>query len=250
MNKKTVLVTGSSIGLGASIIKKFASNNYNVIINYNTHEKEAKKLQEEIIKNYNIECLCIKCDISNEKEIQNMHNQIKNKFGTINVLVNNAAISIDSLFEDKTKENFMKILDINLVSPFLLSKLIGQDMYNNNKNGNCSIINISSTNGIDSYYEYSLDYDASKSALINLTHNLANHFSPHIRVNCVCPGWINTPMNKELDELYIKKEEEKILLKRFAEPEEIANLVYFLTTNEASYINDSIIKIDGGRKND
>ena len=105
-----------------------------------------------------------------------------------------------------------------------------------------------SNNGIDSYYEYSLDYDASKAALINMTHNLANHYAPYININCVCPGWINTPMNKDMDNEFRKKEEEKILLNRFAHPKEIANLVYFLSTDEASYINDSIIRIDGGKK--
>ena len=247
MNKKCILVTGSSIGLGSSIIKKFASNNYNVILNYNNHEKEAYILKEEIENKYDVECLCIKCDLRNEDEINNMYKQIKEKYEYIDVLVNNAGIAIDSLFEDKNKENFMKILEVNLVAPFLLTKLIGKDMYENKK-GN--IINISSTNGIDSYYEYSLDYDASKAALINLTHNLANHYSPYVRVNCVCPGWINTPMCKELDKEFKEKEENKILLNRFAEPEEIANLVYFLASDEANYINDSIIKIDGGVKHE
>lgn len=247
MNKKCVLVTGSSIGLGASIIKKFASNNYNVILNYNTHEKEAFILKEELENKYDIDCLCIKCDLRREEDINNMYKQIKEKYEYIDVLVNNAGIAIDSLFEDKNKDNFMKILEVNLIAPFLLAKLMGKDMYEN-KNG--SIINISSTNGIDSYYEYSLDYDASKAALINLTHNLANHYSPYVRVNCVCPGWINTPMCKELDKEFKEKEEKKILLNRFAETEEIANLVYFLSSDEASYINDSIIKIDGGVKHE
>ena len=114
------------------------------------------------------------------------------------------------------------------------------------KEGN--IINISSTNGIDTYYEYSLDYDASKAAVINLTHNFASHYAPYVNVNCVCPGWINTPMNKNLDKEFIKDEENKILLGRFANPEEITALVYFLSTDEANYINDSIIRIDGGKK--
>ena len=170
---------------------------------------------------------------------------VKEKYEYIDVLVNNAGIAIDTLFEDKTKKQFMKTLEINLVAPFLLSKLFGEDMFKN-KTGN--IINISSTNGIDSYYQYSLDYDSSKAGLINLTHNLSNHFAPYVRVNCVCPGWVKTPMNSELGEEYIKSEEEKILLNRFANPEEIANLVYFLSSNDASYINDSIIKIDGGVK--
>ena len=245
MNKKVVLVTGASQGLGSSIIEKFASNNYNVILNYNSHEKEAFEIKKNLENKYNIDCLCIKCDLSNEEDINNMYQKVKEKYEYIDVLINNAGIAIDTLFDDKTKDNFMKTLDINLVAPFLLSKLFGKDMYENKK-GN--IINISSTNGIDSYYEYSLDYDSSKAALINLTHNLANHYSPYVRVNCVCPGWINTPMNKELDKEFIEKEEKKILLNRFAEVNEIANLIYFLSSDEASYINDSIIKIDGGVK--
>ena len=247
MNKKTVLVTGSSIGLGASIIRKFASNNYNVIINYNTNMEKAEQLANELNEKYKTDYLLIKCDITNEQEVQNMYNIIKEKFGTLDVLVNNAGIAIDTTFEDKTKENFRKTLELNLTAPFFLTRLFADDMYNN-KQG--KIINISSTNAIDSYYEFSLDYDASKAALINLTHNLANHYSPYINVNCVCPGWINTPMNQELSEEFKQKEINKILLNRFADPEEIANLVYFLSTDEASYINDSIIKIDGGVKHD
>ena len=247
MNKKTVLVTGSSIGLGASIIRKFASNNYNVIINYNTNEEKAEQLANELSNKYHTDYLLVKCDITNDQEVQNMYNKIKEKFNHLDVLVNNAGIAIDTTFEDKTKENFRKTLELNLIAPFFLTKLFADDMY---KNKQGKIINISSTNGIDSYYEFSLDYDASKAALINLTHNLANHYAPYINVNCVCPGWINTPMNKELDDEFKEKENKKILLNRFAEPEEIANLVYFLSTDEASYINDSIIKIDGGVKHD
>ena len=247
MNKKTVLVTGSSIGLGASIIKKFASNNYNVVINYNTNKEKAEQLANEINEKYQTDYLLVKCDITNEKEVQEMYNEIKRIYGQLDVLVNNAGIAIDTTWEDKTKDNFRKTLELNLIAPFFLTRLFADDMYQN-KQG--KIINISSTNGIDSYYEFSLDYDASKAALINLTHNLANHYAPYINVNCVCPGWINTPMNKELDDEFKQKETNKILLNRFAEPEEIANLVYFLSTDEASYINDSIIKIDGGVKHD
>ena len=126
-----------------------------------------------------------------------------------------------------------------------MSKYFGKIMYDNKK-GN--IINISSTNGIDTYYEYGLDYDASKAGVINLTHNLANHYHPYIRVNTVCPGWINTPMNKNMDKEFKKDEENKILLNRFANPEEIAKVIYFISSDDASYINDSIIRVDGGKK--
>ena len=139
----------------------------------------------------------------------------------------------------------MRILEVNTFGTFNVSRIFGEEMKKHS--GGC-IINIASTNGIDTYYEYSLDYDASKAGVINMTHNLANHFAPDIRVNCVCPGWINTPMNKDMDEEFRKQEEDKILLHRFAEVDEIASLVYFLSTDEASYINDSIIRIDGGKK--
>ncbi len=244
MNKKCVLVTGSSIGLGSEIIKKFASNNYNVIITFLNHKNDALKLESEIKEKYGVETLCEKLDISNEQDIINLKSKVINKFKTIDVLINNASISNDTIFEDKTKENFMKILEVNSVGTFLMSKYFG-DLMNEYKTGN--IINISSTNGIDTYYEYSLDYDASKAGVINLSHNLANHYAPYIRVNTICPGWINTPMNKNMDDEFKKKEEEKILLKRFAEPEEIAELVYFVASDKASYINDSVIRIDGGK---
>lgn len=243
MNKKCVLVTGSSIGLGASIIRKYASMGYNTIITYNNHKDEAIELQKEINDKYNTESLVIKCDISKEEDIENLKQEIINKFNKLDVLVNNASIAIDTTFSDKTKENYMKILEINLVGTFLVSKIISTIM-----NDNSSIINISSTNGIDTYYEYSLDYDSSKAGIINLSHNLANYLSPKIRVNTICPGWINTPMNKDMDTEFKKQEEDKILLKRFAEPNEIANLVYFISSDDASYINDSVIRIDGGKK--
>lgn len=244
---KTVLVTGSSNGIGKETIIKFAKNNYNVVITYNNDNESAIKLEKEIKEKYDVDALVIKCNISKEEEIKDMIEKIINKFGNIDVLVNNAGIAIDTTFEDKTKDNFMKILEVNLVGTFLVSKYVSKYMLENKK-GN--IINVASTNGIDSYYVESLDYDASKCGVISLTHNLANYLAPYVRVNCVCPGWINTKMNDCLSEEFKKKETNKILLNRFASPEEVANLIYFLATEEASYINDSIIKIDGGVKHD
>lgn len=237
-----MLITGASKGLGASIARVFAQNNHNIILNYNNSEEEALKLTEEL-KQYNVEILPIKANIKKEDEIKNMVSISIEKFKKIDVLINNAGIAIDTIFGDKTKENFIKIIDTNLIGPFLVAKYVGEYML---KEKQGSIINISSTNGIDTYYEYSLDYDASKAGLISLTHNLATHYAPYIRVNCVAPGWINTEMNKELDKQYIKEEENKILLNRFAEPEEIAKVVYFLSTDDAKYINNETIRVDGG----
>lgn len=241
---KTVLVTGASRGLGKSIALKFAGNNYNIVINYNNSKDEAQELERYIKNNYKVEVLIIKADVSNEIEVKKMFNEIINKFNSIDIVVNNASIAIDTIFEDKTIDNFHKILDTNLIGTFLVSKYASKYMLEK-KEGN--IINISSTNGIDTYYPYSMDYDASKAGVISLTKNLSKELSPYIRVNCVCPGWINTDMNKELDKDYIEEEINKINLKRFAEPMEIANVVYFLARDEASYVNGSILIVDGGK---
>ena len=242
--RKTVLITGSSSGIGKEIAKVLAKD-YDVILHYNNGYESAKLLKEEFDKKYNRDYLMVKCDLSKEVEIDNMLNTIYKRYNSIDILINNAGIAIDTLFEDKTKDNFMKTLDINLIAPFLLCKKIGPKM-KENKYG--VIINISSTNGIDTSYIESLDYDASKAGLISLSKNLANYFAPYVRVNTICPGWVNTEMNKELDKDFIKNEEDKILLGRFANPEEIANLVEFLISDKASYINNSIIRIDGGIK--
>lgn len=165
------------------------------------------------------------------------------EFGRIDVLVNNAGIVIDKEFGNRTVEDWKQTLNVNLIAPFILTKLIGKEMI---KQKSGAIINISSTNGMDTYYPSSVDYDASKSGLISLTYDSAVEFAPYVRVNCVAPGWVNTEMNKELDEKFVKEETERILVKRFGEPEEIAKVVYFLASNDASFINSSVIKVDGG----
>lgn len=240
-----VLVTGSSRGLGKAIVIEYAKHGYDVIINYNNSKDKALELKDYIESNYKVKSLVIGCDISKEGEIDNMIDEIYKEFGHLDILVNNASIALDQDFELKTKEDFMKTLETNLVGTYLLSKKIGLKM-KEAKKGN--IINISSTNGLETTYPESIDYDASKAGIISLNHNLANYFAPYIRVNTICPGWINTDMNKDLDEEFIKDETNKILLGRFAEPEEIAYLAYFLGTDKSSYINDSIIRIDGGVK--
>lgn len=246
MNRKVVLITGSSRGIGRSTAIKYAQNNYNVVINYNNSYDKARELGDYLVSTYKIEVMIVKADISNEVEVKDMVDKVISKFGIIDVLVNNASIAIDSDFISKDSNSFNEILNTNLVGTFLVSKEVSKYM-KDNRSG--IIINVSSTNGIDSMYVESLEYDASKAGVISLTHNLAEYLKPYVRVNCVCPGWVNTDMNKDLDSSYIEQENKRIMLNRFAEPEEIANVIYFLATDEASYINNSIIKVDGGRVN-
>ena len=243
MSNKVALVTGSSRGIGKATILELAKNNYDVVINYNTSKEEALNLEKEISE-YGVSVLTIKCDISKEEEVKTMIEMIVDRFGKIDVLVNNAAISIDSLYQDKSVTNFRKTLDVNLVGTFLVSKYVGDIMYDN-KYG--KIVNVTSTNGINTYFPMCLDYDASKAGIISLTHNLAMQYAPYVNVNAVAPGFIATESEiKDMDEEFIKSEEEKVFLRRMGKEEEIAKVIRFLVSDDASYINNEVIRIDGG----
>ena len=244
---KVALVTGSNRGIGKSIIREFAKAGLDVVINYCHHEKEAIELQKEISQNYNVSVMVIQCDISKEEEVEKMVDDICDAFGGIDILVNNASVCKDSLLMDKVIRDFKRILSVNLIGTYLVSKYVGKIMLEKKKG---QIINISSTNALDTYYPESCDYDASKAGVISLTHNFAREFAPYVRVNCVCPGWVKTDMNSDLTIEQAKEYNKKILIGRFAEPEEIAKVVVFLASNKASYINDSIIRVDGGKLNE
>lgn len=244
-NRNVVLVTGGARGIGRSTIIEFAKNGYDVVINYCHSEVEANELKEFVEKQYNVRALVVKASVSNESEVEKMVTEVIQEFGHIDCLVNNAGIAIDTTFDDKTYDNFMETLKVNLIGTFMVSKYVGKYML---ANGSGNIINVSSTNGIDTVYPESLDYDASKAGVISLTKNLALHYAPNIRVNAVASGWVTTDMNKELDYDFIKNEEEKIMLGRFADPSEIAKVILFLASSDASYINGSVIRVDGGCK--
>lgn len=240
---KNVLVTGGTRGIVEAISREFAKKGYDIIINYVKSDEKAKKLKQELETTYNIKVFPIQADLSNEIQIENMVNLAIEEFGKIDVLVNNAGIVIDKEFEDRTVEDWKKTLNVNLIAPFILTKLIGKEMI---KHKEGVIINISSTNGLNTYYPSSVDYDSSKSGLISLTYDSAVQYAPYIRVNCIAPGWVNTEMNKELPIDYVKEETERILVKRFGEPEEIAKVATFLASEDASFINSTVIKVDGG----
>ena len=223
---KVVLVTGSSRGIGRSIAVRFAKEGANVVINYRSNEKEANVITE-IISSYGNDCMCYKADVSSEDDVKNMIDSIIKKYGRVDILVNNYFISIDNYFKD---------ICFNDAGKYMLEKKYGK------------IINISSTNGIDTIYPYSIDYDASKAGLINMTKNLAIEYAPFINVNAVAPGWVDTGMNDDLSKSYLDSEKEKILLKRFADAEEIADVVLFLASDKARYIDGETIRVDGGLK--
>lgn len=242
--RKVVLVTGASLGIGAACLEVFASHGFNVVLNYLSHGDKALALKNEIEAKYGVSCLMIQADVSKEADVKRMVDSIILEFGKIDVLVNNAGIAIDSDFADKTVSDFQKIVNINLIGPFLVSKYVASYM----KDVGGAIVNVGSTNGIDSYYPFSMEYDTTKAGVHVLTKDLAVLLGPKVRVNAVAPGWVETPMNGDLDTDFIEEEKKKIVLDRFAYPMEIAQVIYFLASEEASYVNGSVIVVDGGRK--
>ena len=242
---KVVLVTGGAKGIGAAIVRELAENKVDLVINYLTSEKEALALAKEVKEKYSVKVLTCKCDISDEKQVDEMVKTIEKEFGGVDILINNAAIDLSNMWHEKKSEDFKRTLDVNVVGAYNVARRVYKHMLNK-KWGR--IVNISSTNGINTYYPMCLEYDASKAALISLTHNLSIEFAPYVTVNAIAPGFIGTESELEgYDEEFLKSEQEKILVGRYGKPEEVAKLVGFLVSDDAGYINNSVIRIDGGQ---
>ena len=242
---RIVLITGAAGGIGSATTLKLASSGYDVVLNYAHSGDAALSLCEKIREEYKVRCLAIQADVSKEKEVDRMVTQIEEELGSVDILINNAGIDLPDLYHLKTAEQFRQVLDVNVVGAYNCANRVYKGMLEKEYG---RIINISSTNGINTYYPMCFDYDASKAALISLTHNMAMQYAPYVNVNAIAPGFIGT--EKELDgydEEFLKEETEKILVKRYGKPEEVADLIRFLISDEASFINNTIIRIDGGQ---
>ena len=243
---KVVLVTGATGGIGQAICLELAKCDYDIVINYFQAKDKASSLKEKIVGEYGVRCLSVQADVSKENEVDEMVSEIEKELGGVDILINNAGIDLPDMYHLKTAEQFRRVLDVNVVGAYNCADRVSGYMINN-KYGR--IINVSSTNGINTYYPMCFDYDASKAALNSLTHNLAMQYAPYINVNAIAPGFIGT--DKELegyDEEFLKEEVSKIMVERYGKPQEVAYLVKFLISNEADYINNTIIRIDGGQK--
>lgn len=242
---KVVWITGASSGIGETTAYEFAKKGANIILHYYTQEQKAFKMKQVLEEQYQRNVLLVQGDISKEDDVYQMIQKALNHFETIDILVNNAGIAYDDDFFEKEIDIVRRVTDVNMIGTYLMCKEVGKIF---KKQGYGNIINITSTNGINTPYPESTDYDMSKAAIISLTHNVAHLLSPNCRVNAIAPGWVNTPMNENLNPSFKETEENKILLHRFADPQEIANVIIFLASDQASYINDTIIRVDGGIK--
>lgn len=218
--KKKAIVTGCSKGIGKEIALELARDGYDVIGTYNTSKLEINNLKNRV-EAIGVNFYSYKLDLLNEEEINNFCNTIKNEFKNIDVLVNNAALCLDNNFLDKTSKEFKDVLQVNLISPFLLI----QKLYSIMDNG--VIINISSTDGINTYSKLNMDYSASKAGLINLTKSLALELED-TRIYAICPNWVNTESIREMNPEYLKEELNRVGQKKLIEPREVAQKVLML----------------------
>ena len=242
---KVVLITGGAGGIGSATALKLAQEGHDIVINFLHSETKANELKEKIEREYGVRCLALQADVSDEEAVEEMIKTIDRELGGVDILINNAAIDMPDLFGSKDAKQFRRVLDVNVVGAYNCAKSVYPHM---KEKGHGKIVNISSTNGINTYYPMCFDYDASKAALLSLTHDLAVQFAPYVNVNAIAPGFIGT--EKELDgydEEFLKQECEKILMGRYGEPEEVAELISFLVSEKASYINNAVIRIDGGQ---
>lgn len=239
--KKVILITGASRGIGRALAYGLAQDDSNIIIaNYNKSEDKANELKDELVSNgKNIETY--KADVSKRNEVEEMVSFVINKYGKIDVLINNAGISFVKMFTDVSDEDWNYVINTNLYSVFVTSQEVAKNMISR-KSG--VIINISSIFGVIGASCESI-YSVTKAGIDAMTKSLAKEFSySNIRVNSIAPGLIDTEMNNDLSEDDIKALEEEIPLGRMGRPEELVLTVKMLIEN--TYITGQVIEINGG----
>lgn len=239
---KTVIVTGGAQGIGKSIVEKLASEGANCTI-VDIDLAVAEQTAKEVNSKYGVDVLVFKVDVVNFEEVQNCVDETFKKFGRIDILVNNAGITKDNLILRMTEEEWDKVIDVNLKGCFNFIKAVSKYML---KQKSGRIINIASVVGLMGNAGQA-NYSASKGGLIALTKTVAREFaSRNILVNAVAPGFIKTRMTDALSEEQKRKLQELIPLGRLGEPEDVANVVWFLSIDESSYITGQVISVNGG----
>ena len=241
-DNKTVFVTGGSRGIGKEVALKFAENGYNVVINYVSSKTNVEELKSEF-ESKGVKTLIMQADVTDKEAIDEVVKKAIEEFGSIDVLVNNAGITRDNLLMRMSEEEFDKVIEINLKGTYIVTKAVTKYMMKKRKG---SIINLSSVVGVAGNAGQ-CNYSASKAGIIGFTKSVAKELaSRNIRSNAVAPGFIETDMTAVLSDEVKESIHNQIPLKRMGTAKEVANLIYFLGSEESSYITGQVINIDGG----
>ncbi len=239
---KVAFITGATRGIGKQIAITFAKEGYDIAINYRKENEELENAKREIEEN-NIKCLTVQGDVSNFEDCERCVNEIIKEYGKIDVLVNNAGITKDTLLMRMKKEDFESVIDINLVGTFNVTKNVISHMM---KARSGRIINISSVVGVSGNAGQT-NYSASKAGIIGFTKSLAKEVgSRGILVNAVAPGFIETQMTDVLKDEIKEEIAKSIPVKRMGVAQDVANVVKFLASDDSSYITGQVINVDGG----
>lgn len=242
-DNKVALITGGSRGIGEKIAERFAQAGYNLIINYVSNIENVEELEAKIKGNANIEILFIQSDVTNFESCENMVNEAIEKFGHIDVLVNNAGITKDTLLMRMKEEDFDKVINVNLKGTYNVTKNVIPYMM---KQKYGKIVNISSVVGVSGNAGQA-NYAASKAGIIGFTKSIAKELaSRNILANCVAPGFIKTDMTDILSDSVKESINSQIPLKKMGTAKEVANAVYFLGNEENTYITGQVLNVDGG----
>ena len=239
---KCALITGATRGIGKQIAITLAKQGYNIALNYRKENEELENTKKEIEK-IGVQILAVKGDVANFEDSENFVKQVIERFGQIDVLVNNAGITKDMLLMRMKKEDFEQVIDTNLVGTFNVTKNVVPYMM---KARSGRIINISSVVGISGNAGQT-NYSASKAGIIGFTKSLAKEIaSRNILVNAVAPGFIETNMTDVLKDDVKQEIAKNIPLKRMGTAQDVANVVKFLASDDSSYITGQVINVDGG----
>lgn len=239
---KVALITGATRGIGKQIAITLAKQGFDIAVNYRTANDSLNETVKEI-ESYGVRCIGVQGDVSVFADCENMTKQVIEKFERIDVLVNNAGITKDMLFIRMKEEDFKQVIDVNLMGTFNMTKNVSQYMV---KQRSGRIINISSIVGIHGNAGQA-NYSASKAGIIGLTKSLAKELAGrNILVNAIAPGFIETDMTNVLKDDVKTNILNSIPLKREGKPEEVANVVKFLASEDSSYITGQVISVDGG----
>ena len=242
LKDKNIIVTGATRGIGKEIALTLAQNGANIAINYRNYNEEVEELINSI-KEFGVDAIAVKCDVSKSDEVDNFISEVKNHFSSIDVLVNNAGITKDGLLLRMKDEDFNSVLDVNLKGTFNTTKSISPIMI---KQKHGKIINISSVVGIVGNAGQ-CNYAASKAGVIGFSKSVARELaSRNINVNVVAPGYIDTDMTKSLPDKVKDEILKSIPMKKMGNPKEVANLVLFLSSSLSDYITGQVINVDGG----